>query len=343
MFDRGTRPPRARVEAVADAEREVREVLNAHGSQAGHFSVLGPDPWRIIWNAQRTGFIAFLEARRCILSWRSPVAPVADHLQLVGDLLDYARATRRQLLCVAIGESALEAGRSLGMIPTWIGTECFIDLPTWSIEGGRRQKVRWARSHAAKLGYTWREAVPLRSEEDFTALARVEELWKEERPERRTDSFLRNSFVELMHLRRYFLCEGPEGVVASVTCSPMNAKAWYLQDPVRAPRAPRGALEGAMALALDTFRDEGYAVASNGPLPFWDPAVGKTNTKPLGPLTNRVFAYFDRRYRFHHISQFRSKIVADHTEPCYVVRSHRLVTPGVARSLTALLTKPPAL
>ncbi len=342
MLNRPTRPPRAGVVAVADVESEVRSVLSGHGAEAGHYSVLGPDPWRAIWNRDRSGFVAFLEGRRCVLAWRSPVADPSDQPGLLEDLLDYARQTRRQLLCVPVNEVTARAGAALGMVSTWVGTECFLDLPTWSIEGGRRQKVRWARSHAAKIGYHWREAHPLSVEEDFQGMFRVEELWKEERRERRTDSFLRTSFIELAHLRRYFVCEGPEGIVASATCSPINAKGWYLQDPVRAPRAPRGALEGAMALALDTLRDEGYAVASNGPLPFWHPEEGATDSKPLGPLANRILGYFDQRYRFQHINQFRAKFQPDATMPVYVLRSHRVVTPGVARSMTTLLTRPPA-
>jgi hypothetical protein len=93
-------------------------------------------------------------------------------------------------------------------------------------------------------------------------------LWNAERPESRIDSFLRNSFTELAHRRRFFVAQGPARIEASGSCTPVSAEGWYLQGPVRASDAPRGALEGAMALALQTFRDEGYLFASNGPLPF---------------------------------------------------------------------------
>jgi lysylphosphatidylglycerol synthetase-like protein (DUF2156 family) len=328
------------VDVAAHVADELAKVLAVHGAEAGHYSFLGPDPWRVLWTEDHAGFIAFLEEGRCILSWRSPVASREDQAELIGRLADHARARDKHLLAVVVNAATRDAGVRHGMIATWIGTECYIDLTAWSLEGGRRQKVRWARSHAAHLGWQWREAFPLRDPHDFAELARIEELWKEERPERRTDSFLRNSFTELAHLRRYFVCEGAAGVVASVSCTPINARGWYLQDPVRVPEAPRGALEGAMALALETFRDEGYSIASNGPLPFWRPDGSTETTQPLGLLGARVQRYFDDRYRFQHINQFRSKLVADSTTPLYVLRSHRLVTPGVARSLTHLLTRP---
>ncbi|HUX05415.1 MAG TPA: phosphatidylglycerol lysyltransferase domain-containing protein [Acidimicrobiales bacterium] len=340
MPTRGT-PHAHGVESASLIGDELAAVLSRHGAEAGHYSVLGPDPWSIIWNADRSGFVMFLEARHCVLSWRSPVARVDEHEALFSLLVEYARTANKQLFAVPVSGAISRCAIDLGLLSTWIGTECFIDLPTWSLAGGRRQKVRWARSHALKLGLSWREARPSTAPDDFTGLEHIEKRWKDERRERRTDSFLRNSFTELIALRRYFVCEGPQGIVASISCTPINATGWYLQDPVREPGAPRGALEGAMALALDTFRDEGYAVASNGPLPFWDPEHDGTTPHTFGPLGDRVLAYFDHRYRFQHINQFRSKFVPDSTTPVHLVRSHRVITPSVVRSLTRLLTKAP--
>ncbi len=331
--------PNLAIEWAAVVGTELARVLGVCGAEAGHYSVLGPDPWKVIWNHDRTGFAALLEARACVLSWRSPVAAPDDQPALLAQLLNYARAAGKQLIAVPVSESLAQAGVALGMRSTWIGTECFIDLRAWSLEGGRRQKVRWARSHAMKLGLTWREAFPLRCADDFDGLQRIEERWKQQRRERRTDSFLRNEFTELAHLRRYFVCEGPAGIVASITCTPINANSWYLQDPVRDPDAPRGALEGAMAFALDVLRDDGYAWASNGPLPFWRPGGEPEHPHPLGPLGDRVLAYFDRRYHFARINRFRSKFVPDVTRPVYVLRSHRFVTPAAAASLVGLLTR----
>ena len=85
-----------------------------------------------------------------------------------------------------------------------------------------------------------------------------------------------------------------------------------------------------MALALDTLRDEGYAYADNGPLPSAAPAARPGPSTRWARFGNLVLRYFDHRYRFSSINQFRSKFEPDRIAPLYVLRSHRLITPGVA-------------
>jgi lysylphosphatidylglycerol synthetase-like protein (DUF2156 family) len=324
-------------ELVSDVIEEISSVLAVHGHEAGQYTVLGPDPWFVTWNDDRSGFVCFLEGRRALLIWRSPVAAEEDQAELLARVIDYAESVNKPLFAIEVNDAAREAGVALGMTAIWTGTESFLDLASWSTAGGRRQKVRWARNHALKIGLTWREAFPLASCDDHDALRHVEQLWRGERSERKTDSFLRTDFMELAPLRRYFACEGESGVIAFVSCTPVSAQGWYLQDVVRTPDAPRGALEGSMSLALDTFRDEGFTFVSNGPLPFWRPHELWSDPDQLGAIGNRVLKFFDRQYRFHGINQFRSKFEPDRVSPLYVLRTRRLITPSVARSLTKML------
>jgi len=324
-----------------DHRELLLDVLSAQGGEAGQYSVLGPDPWQVLFSSSGEGFVNFLEGRRVLVSWRSPVAARDEIPELVQRLVEHAVQLKKALFFIEVDEATRAAGAALAMTPLWTGAECFVDLSQWSTSGGRRQKIRWALNHAQRLGVSWREARPATREDDRLALARIEELWKYEREERRTASFLRTSYLEIAEWRRYFVAEVNGEAIASVTCTPINAKGWYLQDIVRIPSAPRGALEGAMAFALDVLRDDGYAVASNGPLPFWRPHEHWSDAHQLGPLGNRVMKMFDHQFRFGGINQFRSKLEPDWTETLYVLRSRRLITPWAARSLTQILNDPP--
>ena len=326
-------------EVVHDCIDEVTACLELYGHQAGGYHVLGPDPWRVVWNNERTSFAAFLEAQHAILGWRSPIGPADVRDKTLLALAAHAEAVHKPLFVVLVDESTCLSGIRHGLVPTWIGTESFIDLPRWSIKGGRRQKVRLARNHAAGLGLQWRELHPTVDTNDHASMMEVEQSWKAERRERRTDSFQRTSFTELAEIRRYFGCVDGDLVLAFCACTPTSATSWYLQDIVRIPEAPRGALEGAMSLALDVLRDEGFETASNGPIPFWLPDGAQPDTHALGPIGNRVVRFFDHQYRFGGISQFRNKFVADRTEPLYVLRNRRAIGPFAATSLVRLLTK----
>lgn len=254
-------------------------------------------------------------------------------------MVEHAERVGKPLFALEVNETTRAAGVKLGMIPTWIGTESFLELSTWSIDGGRRQDLRRDRGHAVKLDMHWREAFPSTVTSDKLGIRRIEQLWKAERPERRTDSFLRTSFAELADLRRYFVCEGPIDITAFVTCTPVSRDGWYLQDLVRSPGASRGALEGAIVLALDVFRDEGFAFVSNGPLPFWRPNGTWSDPHQLGFIGNRIMRLFDRRYRFRGINYFRSKLEPDRVIPLYFLRTRRIVSPGAVRSLIKLLNE----
>ena len=332
----GQKTTGASPEFARDCVPEIRAALSLYATEAGQFTVLGPDPWRVVWNDARTGFVSFLEERHCVVSWRSPVAPAAEQAGLLVALRSYAQ--RKAVFALGVDHLVARDLETRGFHSTWVGTECHIKLTDWSVSGGRRQKVRWARSHAATLGVTWREAHPEPGSPDERSLDRVEQRWKEERRERATTSFLRNDFRELRVDRRYFVAELGGQVVASITCTPVSSESWYLQDPVRDPSAPRGALEGAMAHALDCLRDDGYTRATNGILPFWQPSDGTAAPEKSGVFITRMVGLFDRLYRFRSVNQFRSKFAPDDVVSVMVVRSQRWLTPQVVRSLTNILT-----
>lgn len=335
------------VEYVATCAEEVARTLGSLGHEAGQFHGLSPDPWKVLWNDDRTGFVLFLEQGRCVFVWRSPVVAPGLELDMFSRITAYARRERKTVVAVLVNEASCAAGVRLGMRPIWLGHEAYVSLADWSSAGGHREKLRLARNYARRLGYTWREADPLNDDLDRAAMQYTETRWKEARKQRATDSFQRTSFAELAEIRRYFVCEGPidaspaaeRGIVAFIGCTPLNDEGWYLQDPVRLECAPRGALEGIVIAALDAFREDGYKVASNGPLPFWHPEGAADNRYQLGPVGQRVVNFFDRQYRFSGINQFRSKLEPDRIEPLYLLVSKRFVMPTTGNSVIRILTK----
>jgi len=321
---------------------DVLSVVRRYGSLAGHFSVFGPDPWRVLFSESGDGLIFFLEARYCLLVWRGPVCAPGQHQELLEKVTDYARARRRGLFLLHGDETTQAAASSLGLRSLWIGHETFIEVPAFNLSGARREKVRLAMNYARRNGVTWREVHPRTSHADFEGLYTLEEAWKSERKERRTNSFLRNDFTELSEHRRYFVAENEDLTLASATLTKVSDESWYLQDIVRRPDAPRGALEGAIAESIVAIQRDGATRLSNGPLPLWSPEDGDMRTAQLGPLGRSILRTFDRSFRFRGINTFRTKLAPDEIVPLFVLYSRRGLSPTSIWSLLQLLRQPQA-
>ncbi len=317
----------------------VADILLRHGSLAGHFSVLGPDPWRVLFSSAKDGFVFFLESPRCILAWRGPVCSPEREEEIMTLLVDYARSRRRGLFVLQCDSSTAHHATAHGLRSLWVGHETFIDLPDFDLRGSRREKLRLAINHARRCGVTWREAFPRQNAEDHQHLDSLEEAWKKEREERRTESFLRNDFTELSEHRRYFVADDGGVAVASATLTRVNDTSWYLQDIVRRPDAVRGALEGAIAESIVALRHEGFTRLSNGPLPLWSPEDGGAGNPHLGPIGKMILRNFDRSFRFRGINAFRTKLAPNEIQPLFVAYSRRALSPVCIWSLTRLLQK----
>ena len=338
---------------------KVAAALSAHGRLGGQVQALGPDDWRVAVHhvgGREIGVSALLEGRWCQVVWRGPlVAPESDAVALA-QLQRQAKSAGRQLILIASDSHLTQAASGLGFSAFWLGSECFVDLTQWSLAGGRRKKLRWARNHAAKTS-TWREAFPQHVWRDLVQMLQVERSWKAERKARETDSFLRTSLLENADRRRYFVCEATTTatgagaaeagatedteITAYVVTSPLNQASCYLQDFVRAPEAPRGSLEGAIVLALDTLKADGMREASNGVLPMWSPE-GQTREAEPGPVASSLVNYFDSRYHFSGLNQFRRKLEPDRVEPVHALIWPPRLGPRAALSLARVLSRAPS-
>ncbi len=316
---------------VADQRAEVRAILEDHGALAGSYAVLGPDPWRVLFTDDRSSFVPLLEHGGVVLCWRGPVGP--DPAAALDVVLDYCRSRRRGLFILECDAAVAGLCRARGMSSRHIGTEVAVDLTSFSLAGRRRSKLRLAVNHARGVGITWRPLDPS-DEVDARSMDQVEAAWKAERKERQTDSFLRTDWQDLMAHRRYLGAFDRGVLVAMVTSTPLSAKGWYLHDLVRHPKAERGALEGAITSSLEAMANEGFTLASSGPLPMWSPEGDLT---PTGAVSKAIYHQFDRAFRFASINRFRLKLDGDHLEPIFVTYTRASLRPDRIWSLVHLL------
>jgi lysylphosphatidylglycerol synthetase-like protein (DUF2156 family) len=326
------------VDAKSVTDTLVR-LLDESAAESGQRTILAPYPWKVIFSDDKTGFVSLMEGSKALVTWRSPVGTPEVQREIMGKLARYSQQTKKALYCLGMNEICREAGEECGLLSLRVGAEASFDLSTWTTAGRKRQNIRLNCNYATGLGVTWREAFPRTSEDDRKAIAFVEHEWEKDRPARHTDTFLRTAYTDLIEYRRYFIAELNGIAQAVTTCTPISKRGWYLQDITRLPDSPRGSLEGAMILALNTFKEEGFEFATNGLLPD-DGELLKEAGKDqgLGFFGNSIIKFFDHRYQFGGISKFRSKFSPDQLEVSYLVRSKKSMRPRAVLSLIKLLT-----
>ena len=88
--------------------------------------------------------------------------------------------------------------------------------------------------------------------------------------------------------------------------------------------------------AMDALRSDGYAFASMGIVPMFDPD-GRRADRTTGRAARWCIERFDRLFRFSGLQQFRSKFVPTHIEAAHVLHWPRLLTPFVALDIASVL------
>lgn len=309
-------------------DAEVANLLARCGQLAGSYAVLGDDPWQFSTrhdsNGELVGFTPYLSTSRAAVVWRGPVGQPGSELAALA-ALDEDLGPKVSRFILGADQTVTNAAVRLGYEKIWIGTDCVSSLEGWSLAGGGRRKIRWARNHAAST-HEWCEVFPATDLAIRQQMLTVETEWKSARKARATDSFLRTALMDQADIRRHFACrELATGKINSyVSCLPVNADEWYLQDCVRLSTAERGTLEGAVALACETFSKEGFASVSNGILPMYefDPQNPGGHSEPASEsswLRQCIIRFADNRYRFSGLNQFRMKLVPDETKPVYAL------------------------
>ncbi len=306
---------------------------------SGQTHALSEDPWKYLWAASRRAMLPFHELNSSLIAWRDPIGPEDTVLGLVEDFRSLASRLGKHAVLLAVSDATASRVGDCGFKSVWIGAEPFYALSSWNTRGKAGIKVRLACNHVKRLGAAAREADPLHDGRDREAVARVEELWKAVRPERRNNSFLRTAALENGVHRRYFVVETARGMESFIACSPVSRRGQYLQDVVRLPDAPRGANELAMLTAMQTFQAEGVEFVTGGIVPFFDPDREHSNGAGGKSRALRwIVSHFDHLFHFAGLQQFRAKFVPTRLVDVYALLWPGVLTPGLLWDIRSLLS-----
>ncbi|MCB9682957.1 MAG: DUF2156 domain-containing protein [Alphaproteobacteria bacterium] len=234
-----------------------------------------------------------------------------------------ARGIVRQL-AFPVRPDELDEARAVGFTPVQVGIEAWIDLPGFTLQGGRFAHVRQMRNRSRRRGVEVVE-VDVGVDAVRDALAAVHAAWlASKRPSWRMKLLVGSPCLDRPYDRRYVVARSSRGVEAFVTVVPGAPGEHGVDVMARRPDAPAGVMEHLICEVATALRDEGATGLSLGPCPMAGVPITREH-----PLLTRVFRLLyatelgNRVFGFRRLVAFKDKF-RPRWAPVYFVASPHL-------------------
>jgi phosphatidylglycerol lysyltransferase len=285
--------------------------------------------------ADGRGLVAYAVRGAVALACGDPLAPDEAFPAAVSDYLAYARRNGWTPCVYEAAEDRLPVYESVGLRSLKIAEEALVDLPEFSLAGGKRAALRSMASKVRKLGLVV-QRYPRREAPDSTLDEQLEEVSEEWLAEKRLGELgftLGRFSLEALDKADVFVCRDGERVVAFCTWLRYCAGEAAVVDLMRKRKeAVSGTMDLLLAEALLAFKAEGLREASlaNAPLASVGP--------PRRALDRGVALLFERLHSFYgykNLFQFKKKF-APRWEGRFLVYPRDADLPRVAYAMTTL-------
>ena len=253
-----TEPQRAR----------VLELLRRYGWNATSFQVL-EEGFTYAFDETVDACVAYADTGRAWVVAGAPIARDGDVAGVVTRFCARARAARRRVAFFAVEERFLTLTR-LPSLP--IGEQPVWDPARWA-ESARARSVREQVRRARAKGAVARRVSPKEIGDPHSPLRKAMEgiigRWKQSRGMAPMGFLVDVQPFEHAEERRYVAVEMDGNLVAFLAAVPVYARSgWLLEDLMRDPSAPNGAVELAIDFVMRILQDEGSHYVTLGLAPL---------------------------------------------------------------------------
>jgi lysylphosphatidylglycerol synthetase-like protein (DUF2156 family) len=320
---------RDRIEAPpADVERLFR----AHGRHSLAAFAIQPDKHHLLLAGGR-GLVAYAVRRSVALACGDPLAPAEDLEECARGFVEHCRRNGWTPCVYEAAEERRPVWHALGLRSLKIAEEAVLDLPGFSLAGGKRAALRALTHKVARAGLTVR--LYRRDQGPDAAideqLEEISEEWLETKRLGEMGFTLGRFSLEALDGVRVFLCVSAERVEAFCSWLPYRAGQAAVVDLMRKRNhAVSGTMDLLLAESLQALRDEGLQQASLANAPLAN--VGE----PRGPLDRGVALLFENLnafYGYKNLFQFKKKF-APRWEGRYLVYPGGSDLPRIAAAMT---------
>jgi phosphatidylglycerol lysyltransferase len=322
---------RDRLEAPAEA---VARLFRTCGSRSlSAFAV--QDDKHHLQVAEGRGLVAYAVRGAVALACGDPLASDEAFSAAVSDYLAYTRRNGWTPCVYEASEDRLPVYQSMGLRSLKIAEEALVDLPEFSLAGGKRAGLRSMASKVRKLGlvvekYRRREAPDSGLDEQ---LEEISEEWLAEKRLGELGFTLGRFNLEALDAADVFVCRDGERVVAFCTWLRYRAGEAAVVDVMRKRQdAVSGTMDLLLAEALLSLKAEGLCEASLANAPLANVGAPRRALDRGGAL---LFERLNGFYGYKNLFQFKKKF-APRWEGRFLVYPRDADLPRVVYAMTTL-------
>jgi len=318
-----------RIEAPPE---DVERLFRTHGRHSLAAFAIQPDKHHLLLAGGR-GLVAYAVRRSVALACGDPLASAEDLEECARGFVEHCWHNGWTPCVYEAAEESRPVWRALGLRSLKIAEEAVLDLPGFSLAGGKRAALRALTHKVTRAGLTVR---PYRRDQgpDAAIDEQLEEISEEWLAAKRLGEMgftLGRFSLEALDGVRVFLCLSAERVEAFCSWLPYRAGQAAVVDLMRKRNdAVSGTMDLLLAESLQALRDEGLQQASLANAPLAN--VGE----PRGPLDRGVALLFENLnafYGYKNLFQFKKKF-APRWEGRYLVYPRGSDLPRIAAAMT---------
>ncbi|MCQ8783225.1 bifunctional lysylphosphatidylglycerol flippase/synthetase MprF [Mangrovibrevibacter kandeliae] len=323
--------------AVAPPDRAALDravaIAEAHGLADANLVRMGDKS--LIFSEDGDAFIMFARQNRSWVALFDPIGPRETWPNLIWRFVEEARAGGGRAIFYQVTPAALSIYADAGMRAYKLGESASVDLPAFSLKGGRSANLRNALNRGERDGLTF-EMVPADAVAPILPeLAAVSDAWLEHREVREKGFSLGAFRSDYVTSQPVALIRHHGEAVAFATLLVAGNREEMSVDLMRfRPGAPNGTMEYLFVQLITHARDSGYRRFDLGMAP-----LAGLSDRAVAPAWDRigriVFERGERFYNFRGLRAFKAKF-SPQWEPRYLVVSSGL-NPAVALADVTML------
>jgi len=319
-----------------DQEKQsARELVLKYGQNSSSYLVLEDDK-TLFFGTGVPGVIAYGAVGNAVVVCGDPICADDDFLQLLIEFKTFCVNCTYQAIFMGTTHKFLRDYEQLGYHHVKSGEEAMFELATYSIAGGKMQKLRSLITHANKE-VTTHEYKPQTNydAEIEKSIEAVSKAWLESKKSSQLCFTVGGVGLDDPMDRRYFYAADADGnIVAFNVFLPFDHFQGYLADVTRRiPHAPGGVTEKLIYDGFMTFRDEGVKWGSMGLAPLANiQEEGQKND-----MTVKLLAFIYEKcngfYGFKDLHHAKEKYNPSQWIPGYFIFSTKNITPEIAYAM----------